>query len=129
MTTGLAGRIERNSFMGIQKWSDKITVVELADDPQFAEDLSSLMDALADEPTDVVLNLSAVTFINSSNVSRLLRLRKLMQSSQRRLILSGVNSQVWGIFLVTGLDKIYEFINDVSSALATLQMSAQTGGR
>jgi anti-anti-sigma factor len=115
--------------MGIQKWSDKITVVELADDPQFAEDLSSLMDALADEPTDVVLNLSAVTFINSSNVSRLLRLRKLMQSSQRRLILSGVNSQVWGIFLVTGLDKIYEFINDVSSALATLQMSAQTGGR
>ena len=109
--------------MAIQKWSDKITVAELSDDPQYTDELAAIMDSVETRPTDVVLNLSAVSFINSSNVARLLRLRKLMLSQNRRLILCGVNTQVWGVFLVTGLDKIFEFTNDVSTALATIQLA------
>ena len=75
-----------------------------------------------DDPADIVLNLAAVSFINSSNVARLLRLRKQAMAANRRLLLCGVNTQVWGIFLVTGLDKIFGFTNDISTALATLQM-------
>ena len=109
--------------MAIQKWSDEITVVELGDDPQYTDELSAMMDALESRPTDVVLNFSAISFINSSNVARLLRIRKLMLSLNRRLVLCGVNTQVWGIFLVTGLDKIFEFTHDVSTALATIQLA------
>ena len=109
--------------MAIQNWSDKITVVELADDPQFTDELSSLMACLGDKPTDVVLNFAAISFINSSNVAMLLRLRKLMIGIERRLMLCDVNTQVWGVFLVTGLDKIFEFTNDIATSLATLQMA------
>ena len=70
----------------------------------------------------MVLNFSAVGFINSSNVARLLRLRKKMVSIQRRLVLCEVNTQVWGIFLVTGLDKVFDFTKDVSTALAKVQL-------
>ena len=109
--------------MAIQNWSDEITVVELSDDPQFTDELSSLIDALEQKPTDVVLKFAAVGFINSSNVAKLLRLRKMMTTEGRRLIFCDVNSQVWGVFLVTGLDKIFDFTNDISTALATLQLA------
>ena len=108
--------------MAIQEWSDEITIVELNDDPQFTEDLDSLMDIVESNPTDVVLNFAAVGFINSSNVAKLLRIRKVMLAVDRRLVLCDVNAQVWGIFLVTGLDKIFEFTSDVAIALASLQM-------
>ena len=108
--------------MAIQKWSDEITIVELSDDPQFTEDLDGLMDSVESNPTDVVLNLSAVGFINSSNVAKLLRVRKVMLAVDRRLVLCDVNAQVWGIFLVTGLEKIFEFTSNVAIALASLQM-------
>ena len=108
--------------MAIQNWSDEITIVELSDDPQFTEDLDALMDSVESSPTDVVLNLSALGFINSSNVAKLLRVRKVMLAVDRRLVLCDVNAQVWGIFLVTGLEKIFEFTSNVAIALASLQM-------
>ena len=114
--------------MAIQKWSDEITVVELGEDPQFTDELSALMDSLQGEPKDVVLNFAAVSFVNSSNIARLLRLRKIVLTQERRLVLCGVNTQVWGVFLVTGLDKIFEFINDISTALATIQLAEDRGG-
>jgi anti-anti-sigma factor len=115
--------------MAIQKWSEKITVVELADDPQYNDELTALMESLETKPTDVVLNFAAVGFINSSNVAKLLRVRKMMITQGRRLILCDVNTQVWGVLLVTGLDKIFEFTNDISTALATLQLGEQGGDR
>lgn len=111
--------------MGIQNWSDEITVVELNDDPQFTDDVAALMDSLKTKPTDAVLNFAAVDFINSSNIALLLRLRKLITGVNHRLIFCDVNTQVWGVFMVTGLDKIFEATNDISVALTTLQIAAQ----
>jgi len=109
--------------MTIQNWSDDIVVAELADDPQFTDEMASLADLLTDKPVNVVLNLGAVNFLNSSNISRLLRLRKQMLSNGRRLILCAVNNQVGGVFVVTGLDKIFEFTKDLATALAKMQLS------
>jgi len=114
--------------MAIQDWSERITVVELSEDPQFTDELAALMDRLAKKSTDVVLNFAAVSFVNSSNISRLLRLRRAMITNQRRLILCGINSQAWGVFLVTGLDKIFEFVDDMATALATIQLASSKGG-
>ena len=111
--------------MGIQKWSDTITVVELSDDPQFTDDINAVLEELDRHPTDVVVNFVGVGFVNSSNVALLLRLRKKMMLLERRLVLSDITSQVWGVFEVTGLDKIFEFTKDVSTALAITQL---TGG-
>jgi anti-anti-sigma factor len=115
--------------MATQEWSDQITVVDLGDDPQFTEDFAGLMVSLASSPRDVVLNFSAVGFINSSNIALLLRLRKMVTSAKRRLILCGANSHVWSVFQVTGLDKILEFTNDIATALATVQLASKPKGK
>lgn len=108
--------------MPIEKWSDQVTVIHLADDPQFTDDLQALDQQLEQRPTDVVLDFAAVHFINSSNIAKLLRIRKQTTASDRRLLLCGISTQVWGAFLVTGLDKVFEFTDSVPLALATLQI-------
>ena len=109
--------------MPIEKWSERVSVVHLADDPQFTDDFVALDgDLTAAAARDVVLDFAAVHFINSSNIARLLKLRQTMKSHERKLILCGISTQVWGAFLVTGLDKIFDFSDNVPTALATLQM-------
>ena len=115
--------------MAIQNWSDDITVAELADDPQFTDEMETLTNGLADRPANVVLNFGPVSFLNSSNIAALLRLRRQMLNSQKQLVLCGINSQVGGVFQATGLDKIFEFTNDVATALATVQLSGEAKGK
>ncbi len=111
--------------MPIQNWSDDIVVVELADDPQCTDDLNSLLESIETRPNvDVVLNFGEVTFLNSSNIAKLLKLRKLLVvNHHRKLKLCGISTHVWGVFLVTGLDKIFEVYDDVASGLASLQLT------
>ena len=108
--------------MPIEKWSDKVNVLHLADDPQFTDDLQALENQTSTHPAAAVLDMSAVHFINSSNIARLLKLRKQMITRDQRLVVCGVSTQVWGTFLVTGLDKVFTFSDSVPTALATIQM-------
>ena len=109
--------------MAIQNWSDDILVVELNDDPQFTDDVDSLLERLEGSPEHVVLNFESLGFINSSNIAKLLRLRKKMIGINKSLVACHVNNQVASIFQVTGLDKIFEFTNDIATALAQLQIA------
>jgi anti-anti-sigma factor len=108
--------------MPLEKWSDSVIVVHLGDDPQFEDDLSAIDAHLSKHKCDVVLDFSAVSLINSSNLAGLLRLRKRMGTDERKLVLCGMSSQSWGAFLITGLDKIFHFSDSVPTALATIQM-------
>ncbi len=108
--------------MPVEKWSDTVAVAHLADDPQFTEDVLSVEAAIEGSSRDAVLDFGAVRFVNSSNLARLLKLRKMADNKDGRLLLCSLSTQVWGAFLVTGLDKVFEFSDNVPTALATLQM-------
>ncbi len=85
--------------MAIKAWSDDIYIVELSDDPQLTDDITAMMDRVEADPKDIVINFGAVGFVNSSNIARLLRMRKMMISKEKRLVFSNVNSQVWNCFI------------------------------
>ncbi len=110
--------------MSVEQWSETILLAELGDDPQLTDDLNALVDQCTrDTRLDVVLSLANTNYLNSSNIAKLLKLRKLVTiTNQRRLKLVGVSTRVWGVFLVTGLDRIFEFCDDVPSGLAALQI-------
>ncbi len=108
--------------MPVEKWSENVLVVHLADDPQFADDLRSMEQPAVLNGSHAVLDFAAVHYINSSNLAKLLKLRKQMMADGRRLVLCSISTQVWGVFLLTGLDKVFEFSDNVPTALATLQM-------
>ncbi|MCO6437186.1 MAG: STAS domain-containing protein [Phycisphaerae bacterium] len=112
--------------MSIERWSDNILVVDLQDDPAFTDDLNALIDqGEADGQTAVILDFKGVNYVNSSNIAKLLKLRKKLLTEKRRLVLCEINTNVWGLFLVTGLDKVFEFTDNVAIALAGVQMASQ----
>jgi anti-anti-sigma factor len=109
--------------MPIEKWSDHIAIARLFSDQQLTDELQTLQEQAGDNGRDLVLDMAAVRYINSSHIAKLLKLRKLMVGSDHRLVVCAVDSQVWGTFLVTGLDKVFEFADTVPTALASLQMA------
>lgn len=110
--------------MPFEQWSETVLLAELADDPQFTDDLVAIIEQCIENPRlDVLLNFANLTYLNSSNIAKLLKLRKLVVvTNQRRLRLCAINTQLWGVFLVTGLDHVFEFVDDVPSGLAALQI-------
>jgi anti-anti-sigma factor len=112
--------------MSIEDWSHQVVIVHLGPDPSFSDDLQTLQERSTQESLDAVLDFSGVRYINSSQIARLLKLRKTISAGGQRMVLCGTDAQVWGAFLVTGLDKVFEFADAVPLALATLQMSRET---
>ena len=109
--------------MGIQKWSDNIILVNPAPEPQTGEDLQTAIEMVNENGGyDVVIDLAEVSIITSSSIAKLLKLRKALEGSNRRLVLSTIGRQTKEVFAVTGLDNIFEFVDDQYVALAGLQL-------
>lgn len=110
--------------MPVENWSESIVLGHLTDDPQFTDDVTAIIEQCTNNPQlDVLLDFSNINYLNSSNIAKLLKLRKLVTiTNDRRLKLCSISRQVWGVFLVTGLDRIYDVVDDVSTGLASLQM-------
>lgn len=114
-------------------WSDNIIIAELADEPQLSEELNAVLQRLDNAKPGhiphVVLNLSGVTYVNSSNLASLLKLRKRLAEASKLLKLCSVSDEVWSVMLVTGLDKLFRFAPDPMTALAGLQIEDEKGSR
>jgi anti-sigma B factor antagonist len=110
--------------VSVQKWSEQIWIVKLQEGPAFTEDMDYLADrAVApDRMPHLVLELSAVEHLVSSNLSALLRLRKLAIDREIKLRLTAPTDAAWVVFITTGLDKVFEFSRDTATTLAELQL-------
>jgi anti-anti-sigma factor len=106
-------------------WSDNIVIAELTDEPALSDELAGISQRIIDHPEHtphVVLNFAAVSYVNSSNLAQLLRLRKQLAERKRVLKLCSVKDDLWSVFLITGLDKVFRFAPDPMTALAGIQI-------
>lgn len=116
---------KRVNKMGIQNWSDDIILVDLPQEPQIQDELKTVTEIVRDRgDCDVVIDFSNVDIVTSSSISALLKLRKLMTDCSHRLVFCNVACATKGIFTVTGLDGIFEIVDDKFVALAGLQISS-----
>ena len=110
--------------MGIQNWSEDIVLVDLPPEPQMGEELKTTTEIVRDRgDCDVVIDFSSVDIVTSSSLSKLLRLRKLLTDCGHRLVFCNVAAATRGIFTVTGLDGVFELVDDKFVALAGLQIA------
>lgn len=113
-------------------WSDHILISELADEPQLSEELAAVFERVvgggsARGAKHVVLNFSGVTYLSSSHLAQLLRLRKKLVDRGRNLVVCSLSDNVWSVMLLTGLDRVFRFAPDPTTALATLQLEGEPG--
>ena len=112
--------------MPIEDWSDEIVIAELHDEPSFSEDMDSLtsrVEQMTSDLPDVILNVQAVSYLNSSNIAQMLKLRKRVLDGGGRLRVCSIDDRVWSVMLATGLDNLFSFNEDVATALASLQLT------
>jgi len=115
--------------MPLNTWSEQITIAELSNEPMFSEDMDSLMGRMDEIRHDddglvpnVIVDLSQVNTVNSSNLGALLRLRKTLINAKKRLLLCRVSDGVWTAMIATGLDRVFDFTEDTTTALTALQL-------
>ncbi len=108
--------------MGIQNLSEDVLVVELpSKEPKIANELKAINETVSNKrDCDVIIDFSGVEIITSSSISNLLILRNLMFEHGRRLILCNIAVVTTCIFTVAGLNEIFDFADDQSTALAAV---------
>lgn len=106
--------------MTLNQWSDEILILELYDEPDFSEDTDALLSKLrSDEAIDfnVIIDLQQVSKLNSSNLGALVEIKKLLQARGKRMVVCNISDAIWSTMLATGLDQVFEFIEDTTTAL------------
>jgi anti-anti-sigma factor len=117
--------------MGIQNLSKKVLFVDLPSNAlQIENELKNLNETVSTRSDcDVVIDFFRVEIITSSSISNLMILHKLMQEHERQLILCNVAITTKYIFTVTGLDKVFDFVDDRSAAMSAVQCAEQPKSR
>jgi len=109
--------------MGIQNWSEDVILVNLATEPDMGDELQTVIDLVAEDATrDVVVDFVDTDIITSSSIAKLLKLRKVLHDNGRTLVFCSVSPKTRSIFNVTGLESVFDFMDDQFIALASLQL-------
>lgn len=110
--------------MGIQDWSENIILVNIASEPDMCDELKAVTDIIRQRKNcGVVIDFSDADIVTSSSLAQLLRLQKVLDDNNQQFVLCGTSQKTRGIFAVTGLDKVFEFVDDRFVALAGLQLT------
>jgi anti-anti-sigma factor len=110
-------------IMGIQNWSENVILVNLAKEPDMGEELQTVIDVISENrEQSVVVDFADADIITSSSIAKMLKLRKVLHDNSQTLVLCSVQPKTRSIFNVTGLDNVFDFMDDQFVALASLQL-------
>ena len=107
--------------MDMENWPEHVVLVNLPPELQRHTELQTVIDAMHQKgDCDVVVDFSAAYIVGSPTFSRLLELRSVLRGSGHKLILYNVAPATRGVFAVAQLDRLFDFAEDESAALASL---------
>ena len=110
--------------MGIQDWSENVILVTVAPEPDMSDEIKTVTEIVQQRDNcSVVIDFSDAELVTSSSLAQLLRLQKTLEDRNQRLVLCGASARTKGVFSVTGLDNVFEFVADKFTALAGMQFA------
>lgn len=116
--------------MRTERLSDDVLLVVLSKEPQLRSQLAELNETISTmSPCDVIIDLCLVEIITSSSISNLMILRHLLSEQGRKLVLCSVGLPTKGVFSTVGLENLFHFAPDRSSALAIIRSTRQTADK
>jgi anti-sigma B factor antagonist len=106
--------------------SAAITVVKLKDqkiiDPEAIQELGQELFDLVDreERRKLVLNFCNVEFLSSAALGKLITFEKKAKRVGADLILTNISPEIYQVFAITNLDKLFKIKDTEADALAVL---------
>ncbi len=92
------GEIDINSSPGIKKTFDSL---------------------ISKKTPKIIINLSKVTYVDSSGLATLVEILKNMRTYGGRLRLTNLSSKIKSLFEITKLEKLFEILADEEEAIST----------
>src|SRR5207302_377065 len=113
----------RRRRLEVEDYDRDITVVNFIDrkilDEQniqkIGEDLFSLVEELGRKK--ILLNFSNVEYLSSAALGKLITLNKKVKAAQGKLVMCNINEDIFEVFKITNLDKMFSIQKDEQTAL------------
>ncbi len=77
---------------------------------------SRLMHLLQDNPARIVVDLTRVSYMDSSGVGTLVEAKRLVERKGGQLVLAGLQPRVRSVFEITQLHTFFRIVNTVDEA-------------
>ena len=87
--------------------------IDLSSSPELRE---SLLAALRDNPSKLIVNLSKTPYMDSSGVATLVEAMQKAMRSKTKLVLCGMEEKVRSIFEIARLDAVFTIVDDTNAA-------------
>ncbi|MEM1305332.1 MAG: STAS domain-containing protein, partial [Planctomycetota bacterium] len=106
--------------------SSGVTVVTFADskiiDEEEIQELGGELYALVEKDglKKLVLNFSNVEFLSSAALGKLISFEKKVRNNKAQLVLTNIRPEIYEVFAITKLTKLFQIKDDEADALATL---------
>ena len=75
------------------------------------------------QPEVIIFDFGGVGFFSSCVLGMLLEVRAEMESREGKVMICGINPQLYRVFKITSLDKIFTFCADRANAVKTANMN------
>ena len=86
-----------------------------------AKEFRAAIDAVVAAHATLALDMSRLTFVDSSGLGALLSLHRAMNGKKGRLLLFGLNRPVRALFELSRMDRVFSICISRDEALAALQ--------
>lgn len=106
--------------------SAQVSVVKFKDqkiiDPEAIQELGDELFTLIekDNRQKILLNFANVEFLSSAALGKLITFEKKAKNSGAKLILSNIAPEIFQVFAITNLDKLFTIKDNEADALAVL---------
>ena len=106
--------------------SSNISVVRFKDqkiiDPETIQELGQELFDLVEKENrkKLVVNFSNVEFLSSAALGKLITFEKLAKRHDAKLILTNIAPEIFQVFAITNLDKLFQIKDNEADALAVL---------
>ena len=91
---------------------------------EVAQKISELIKS--SKPRNIIVDFTGVKFFSSQTLGILLDARKKISSYNGNIVISGINPQLYRVFKITNLDKIFKFYPDVQTATGEMTKTQKT---
>ena len=102
-----------------------ITVIRFADqkilDESSIQEMGQELFALVEEQKrkNILLNFTGVEFLSSAALGKLILLERKVKEAQGRLKLCSIRPEIYEVFVITRLNKLFDIRDDEAAALVS----------
>jgi len=86
------------------------THIECPPEPEMRKKLKETLEVMPEEVVSLSIDFSNVRTVTGSSISKLLKLREILEGRKGKVILYNVSSQTRGIFRTTNLEQAFEIL-------------------